>query len=116
MLSIRGRPIAPVYSLEPKVLPVSTPVWGTIVGTRRDTAVGRIQQIREGEFVPPAAGCGFAWFGFLRSICFRWIARSHIGRVVRMGPGETECGTENYSCFPTGRSRRNTTAPIGSAP
>ncbi len=50
---IEGHLIAPVYSVDHKVLPVNTPVGGEILGTNPAPEKDRFKAIVDGEFVPP---------------------------------------------------------------
>lgn len=52
--AIEGRLIAPVYSVDHKVLPVDTIVKGTILGTQREPQPDRVRAMLDGEFRPPA--------------------------------------------------------------
>lgn len=50
---VEGRLIAPIYSIDHKVLPVGTRVSGTILGKHRPSEDSRTKDIIDGEFVPP---------------------------------------------------------------
>lgn len=49
---IEGHLIAPIYSVDRKVLPVNTPVTGEILGTHRAPRQDRVRQMLDGNFVP----------------------------------------------------------------
>jgi len=51
---IEGHLIAPVYSVDHKVLAANTPVTGTILGKHRAPQQDRVRAVLDGEFVPPS--------------------------------------------------------------
>jgi hypothetical protein len=51
---IEGHLIAPIYSVDHKVLPVNTQVSGAIIGMRPASQQSRFHAILDGQFVPPS--------------------------------------------------------------